>query len=94
MKRCLIVPDALRELIRHLSPHLKISIIRALDEILVDPSTGKPLYEELEGLRTYKIGKFRIIYRVKDMEIALVAMGPRKTIYQKMLLEIKHRIHK
>lgn len=91
MKHRLIVPDEYIEQIRHSPPHLKSSIRHVLDEILETPSAGKPLTEELEGFRSYKIGKFRIIYQVKELTISIVAIGPRKTIYQKMSLELKRR---
>lgn len=94
MRVSLIVHDALRDLIRGLSPHLKSSVRRALDDILKEPLTGKPLSEELEELRSYKIGRFRVIYRVEGPVVTLIAIGPRQIIYQKLSLDIKHQLER
>ncbi|MBI3318907.1 MAG: type II toxin-antitoxin system RelE/ParE family toxin [Candidatus Omnitrophica bacterium] len=91
MKHPLVVEDALRELIRHLPPEIKKRIHYGLEEIARDPHSGKALSEELSGLRSYKIGKLRIIYRIQERSIALVVLGPRKTIYQQAALEIKRK---
>lgn len=91
MKYSLFLSDEVRELVRHSPPHLKSSIRRAFDEILITPSVGKPLNEELEGLHSYRLGRFRIVYRIKDSIIVIAAIGPRKTIYQKISLEFKRQ---
>lgn len=68
--------------IRSLHPALKKRIHNALDQIRLRPEEGKPLQRELEGYRSFRIGKFRIIYRVTAKEIEVVAVGPRRTIYE------------
>ena len=88
MKRTLVVRDELRNLIRHLPPNLKKKIQQALEELLSDPFSGKPLREELLGLNSYQIGNVRIIYRVEGAAVILVTIGPRKTVYQKAALEL------
>jgi mRNA interferase RelE/StbE len=67
--------------IRSLHPALKKRIHNALDQIRTQPGEGKPLRRELEGYRSFRVGKFRIIYRVTVKEIAVVAVGPRRIIY-------------
>ena len=89
MTRLLKVPDDLRDFIRRLPPDLKKKIRQGLGDILRNPSSGKPLCEELAGLRSYKIGQIRIIYRTSAACIELAAIGPRKTIYENVALEIK-----
>jgi mRNA interferase RelE/StbE len=68
--------------IRSLHPALKKRIHDALDQIRAQPGEGKPLQRELENYRSFRIGKFRIIYRVMVKEIEIVAVGPRRTIYE------------
>ena len=68
--------------IRSLHPALKKRIHAALDQIRLQPGEGKPLQRELKGYRSFRIGKFRIIYRVTVKEIEIVAVGPRRTIYE------------
>ena len=77
------IPDAMVNRIRGMHPQLKRKIRAALDEIIHNPVCGKQLKLELAGLRSYRVGRFRIIYRITpDKTIELVAAGPRKTIYE------------
>ncbi|MSQ63680.1 MAG: type II toxin-antitoxin system RelE/ParE family toxin [Betaproteobacteria bacterium] len=77
------VPDALAALIRELHPRIKRKLQSALEAIAPDPGCGKPLKEGLAGLWSLRIGKFRLIYRVKAArQIDLIAFGPRERIYE------------
>jgi len=79
----LVVPGDIRELIRTMHPSLKKKVKSSLKMILSDPHSGKALMEELEGLRTFRVSSFRIIYRIKGAgRIELVAIGPRGRIYE------------
>ena len=85
--------DEIADLVRSLHPHLKRKVRAAFRLILDDPLTGKSLKEELEGLRSFRITRFRIIYRItKQKVVEIIAVGPRKTIYEetmKLLLKEK-----
>lgn len=77
------VPDDLADLIRNLHPQLKRKIKEALKLLIADPFMGKILKEELAGLRSIRVGRFRIVYRLPHpKKIHLVAIGPRDIIYQ------------
>jgi mRNA interferase RelE/StbE len=90
LKRNLKVPDEITALIRGLHPDLKKKVRFGLDQILQDPTVGKTLREELEGLWSLRIGRFRVIYRIDTPQIIeVVAIGPRKTIYEETLRLIK-----
>lgn len=91
MKRALVVSDDLRDFIRHLPPTLKGKVKRGLEEILAEPHSSKPLRDDLAGLRSYRIGDIRIVYQTDAHAVTLITVGPRKTIYQKAALELKHR---
>lgn len=80
--RRLRVSGEVATLIRGLHPELRRRVRSALGEIVDDPAVGKPLREELAGLHSFRIGRFRIIYRVTGAAIEIVAVGPRRTIYQ------------
>lgn len=89
-----MVPDQLTALIRNMHPSLKKRVRAALKAILADPSSGKVLRNELAGLQSYRVGTFRIIYRLSGKNIELVAVGPRKRIYDetyKVLKKTKER---
>jgi mRNA interferase RelE/StbE len=77
----LMVPDQVSELIREMHPYLKKRVRAALKMVLSDPSSGKSLKNELAGLQSYRVGSFRIIYRFSGRVIELVAIGPRRQIY-------------
>jgi mRNA interferase RelE/StbE len=84
------VPDHLKELIRGLHPELKRKVREALDMLCDDPSAGKELSDELTGLRWLRVGRFRVVYRVATSRlIELVALGPRRSIYQETLLMLR-----
>ncbi len=79
----LVVPREIRALIRKMHPDLKKKVKASLKMILSNPQSGKELMDELSGLRSFRVGSFRIIYRVKNTEqIELVAIGPRPRIYE------------
>ncbi|MCY4223030.1 MAG: type II toxin-antitoxin system RelE/ParE family toxin [Thiotrichales bacterium] len=82
------VPPEVAALVRGLHPVLKRKVRAALQVILDDPYTGKALCNELQGLRSYRVGRLRIIYRLRR-DVALVAIGPRDSIY----VETYRRIH-
>ncbi len=74
------VPPEVAALVRGLHPVLKRKVRAALQAILDDPYAGKVLCNELQGLRSYRVGRFRIIYRLRR-DVELVAFGPRDAIY-------------
>ncbi len=75
-------PDIVR-LIQNLHPGLKRKIRVALEQILTDPYSGKALKDDLEGLHSFRVGRFRIVYRIVTARlIELVAIGPRTVIYE------------
>jgi mRNA interferase RelE/StbE len=77
------VPADLAGLIRSLHPKLKRKLRAALEQIATEPHLGKPLKDELEGLWSLRLGRFRVIYRLgAGHDIDLVAFGPRERIYE------------
>ncbi len=80
--RRLRVPDDVAALIRGLHPDLKRRVRSALADVVEDPDIGKSLREDLAGLRSCRVGRFRIVYRVSDAAIEIIAVGPRRTIYE------------
>ena len=81
-KPAIRLPEEVAALIRGLHPELKRRVRSVLGDILDDPGIGKPLREELAGLRSSRVGRFRIVYRVTGAVVEIVAVGPRRTIYQ------------
>ena len=82
-RRKLRVPDDIVALIRGCHPQLKRKLKAGLRHILIEPESGRTLRDELAGLMSYRISSFRIIYRISSKQIIdVVAVGPRKTIYE------------
>ena len=92
MSKKLRVPDEIVSLIRGMHPLLKKKVKVALEEICNDPYCGKALKEKLAGLRSFRLKRFRIIYKVASRkEIIIVALGPRKYIYEETFRIIQKR---
>jgi mRNA-degrading endonuclease RelE of RelBE toxin-antitoxin system len=73
-------------LLGSLHPELKRKVRAALDLIRTDPKVGKELRDELEGFRSLRVGRFRMIYRLAPRRLVeLIAIGPRRTIYEETL---------
>ena len=84
------VPDEVTGLIRNMHPVLKRKIRAGLRMICDDSDSGKSLKNELEGLRSLRVSRFRIIYRVTDDQIIeIVAVGPRERIYRETLVLVR-----
>lgn len=77
-------------LVRSLHPHLKKKVRAAFEILLREPQTGKALKDELAGLRSFRVGRYRVIYRVPGgKELDIVAVGPRERIYEDTYLLIR-----
>lgn len=88
----LLIPRRLEELLLGLHPELKGKVRAGLDLILTDPAAGKALRGELADLRSLRIGRFRVVYRVAPGRlIELVAIGPRRTIYEDTLRLLRRK---
>ncbi|MBN2106708.1 MAG: type II toxin-antitoxin system RelE/ParE family toxin [Deltaproteobacteria bacterium] len=69
--------------IRSLHPDIKKKIRAGIEIIMHNPQRGKQLRQELARLCSFRVGKFRIVYRLASKTvIELVAAGPRKTMYE------------
>ncbi len=85
-------PADLHDLIRGAHPEIKRKLRAALGLIQSDPEVGKALKEELQGLRSYRVGRLRIIYRMARAGIAdIIAIGPRRTIYEETFRLVKRQ---
>jgi len=86
------VPDHIATLIRKSHPEIKRKLKTGLEHIQKEPGVGKSLKDELQGLQNYRVSHFRIIYRISTKNIIeIVAIGPRKKIYEETFRIIKKR---
>ena len=72
--------------IRKLDPATRRQIRSAVERLAEDPDRGKPLQLTLKGLRSWRTGDWRIIYRAthERLEILVVAVGHRREIYDQL----------
>ena len=77
------MPDETADFIRHMHPEIKKKIKSSLEIILSDPHAGKSLKGELTGLKSFRTGRFRIVYKISSKQIIdIVFVGPRRIIYE------------
>jgi mRNA interferase RelE/StbE len=88
------MPAEVRDVIRRLHPELKRKVRAALADILDDPTCGKALKEELEGYWSLRLGRSRIIYRLGGSSVEIVAIGPRDSIYEETVRQIRRNQEK
>jgi mRNA interferase RelE/StbE len=89
------LPDEIAELIRSLHPQLRRKVRSALEHVLADPGAGKALRDELAGLRSFRIGRYRLIYRVEERRtVVVVALGPRVRIYEETYRLVKRGVRR
>ncbi|MCX6705066.1 MAG: type II toxin-antitoxin system RelE/ParE family toxin [Candidatus Woesebacteria bacterium] len=56
---------------------------RELKKISKDPLLGKPLTRNFTGMMSYRVGVYRIVYkvRIKDNVIEILTAGHRSIVY-------------
>ncbi len=61
---------------------LKGRLKEAIRHLSENPLSGKKLKGEFEGLRSYRIGSFRIVYRFSKELLEVVYIDDRKDAYR------------
>ena len=72
--------------LRKLDPEVRRRVRAALAVLREEPERGKPLQLSLKGLRSWRTGDFRIVYRlVRDrIEVLVIAEGHRRDVYSRL----------
>lgn len=73
-----------RKELKNLSKTHQLSIGQIFEELKEDPFAGKPLARELTRRFSYKVGVYRLVYKVNkdDNIIYILTIGHRSTAYQ------------
>jgi mRNA interferase RelE/StbE len=87
------IPPHIADVIRSLHPDLKQLIKSAIRAIVANPECGEPLKRELDGLRKYRVRRFRIVYAVdqKRRSIRLMAVGHRRSVYEELTERLRRK---
>jgi mRNA interferase RelE/StbE len=83
MFRIKLTARAKKEL-KNISKQHKELVSLAFEELKENPLTGKPLARELFGRFSYRVGMYRIIYKVdrKNKKITVLTAGHRASVYK------------
>lgn len=87
--RRLRVPNDVAAMVRGMHPELKRKLRAALGSLVAGSASGKALKEELSGLRSFRVGRYRVIYRESSRELEIVAIGPRARVYEETYRAIR-----
>ena len=79
----LVITPKVQEALRTVPPETKRYVRRAFQEIAKNPWIGKPLRDDLVGLHSLRVRRFRVVYRMERhiVTVVVVGVGPRETIY-------------
>ncbi|MFH1452154.1 MAG: type II toxin-antitoxin system RelE/ParE family toxin [archaeon] len=70
--------------LKKLDKNIAREINKKIMKLKITPGLGIPLGGNLSGLRKLRIGKFRVIYEIKNYELIIYVLriGHRKNIYE------------
>ncbi|WP_456487493.1 type II toxin-antitoxin system RelE family toxin [Candidatus Alkanophaga liquidiphilum] len=69
----------------NLSREVQDRIVEKLKALQERPELGKPLKGKLRGLRSLRVGKYRIIYQVDEDSkvVRVITVGRREEVYER-----------
>jgi|GraSoiStandDraft_41_1057321.scaffolds.fasta_scaffold830487_2 mRNA interferase RelE/StbE len=74
--------DGASKAIATADPPLKETLKEAIREIANSPLIGKALKGQLKGLRSYRVGKYRITYSFTESSLEVASIKHRKDAYR------------
>jgi mRNA-degrading endonuclease RelE of RelBE toxin-antitoxin system len=88
--RVILSPVVIEE-IRHFSPLLKKKVRAALTLLEEDPHSGKSLRDELQGFWSFRVDRYRIVYRIRHrkVQIEVIDVGLRSVIYEQIVQSLE-----
>jgi mRNA-degrading endonuclease RelE of RelBE toxin-antitoxin system len=79
------------KLISKVHPEIKKMVRSALEELRKNPFSGDDLQEELSGFKSYKPGRYRILYKFNadDNSVDVYYVGHRRDVYEQLRVLLK-----
>lgn len=68
--------------LKKFNKNLQFQIIKKLKQLEKNPKLGKPLVNTLKNNRSIHIGKYRVVYSIKNNEIIIAKVDHRKDVYK------------
>lgn len=86
MKWAILYTSSAARSIRQLDPRIRRRVKTAIETLTVEPERGKPLQLTLKGLRSWRTGDYRIVYRITGdrIEILIIVLGHRRDIFDRL----------
>jgi mRNA interferase RelE/StbE len=81
------------EVVRRLPPEVKRGVKAALRAVAADPAIGEALRGDLEGLRKFRVRRYRLVYAIdgRARVVRVFAVGHRRGIYEEVAAGIAGR---
>ncbi len=81
MKYKIFVTAEFEKEFQKLDKAIKQRVVAKIKELEGNPKIGKPLRYDLKGLWSLRIGKYRVIYTIRENEVYLITIKHRKKAY-------------
>lgn len=81
MKNAVFSNSFLKDL-NKIDTDLKEEIKKRIKQILLEPTIGIPLKENLKTFWKYRVGKYRIVYQFDKENVFFVSVDLRKRVYK------------
>ncbi|MEN6378613.1 MAG: type II toxin-antitoxin system mRNA interferase toxin, RelE/StbE family [Methanofastidiosum sp.] len=75
------IPSSCKKDIKNADTESKKRLKKVLTFLMEDPYQGKPLRYELKGMRSIRIGKYRLTYEIIDSIVRLRSFRLRKKVH-------------
>lgn len=84
MSTGIVYTPTAKQYLTHLHPELKRGLRFVIEELAEEPLKGKPLQRELEGFRSHRFKKYRVIYQFNEKKnrVQILFAGPRTDVYE------------
>ena len=77
------IPDSFKRTLRKHNKDMHRRVKKTIKKLLDDPTRGKPLKGPLAGIRSERVGGFRIKYKIKGNVVKLISLDPRGGAYRR-----------
>lgn len=76
--------ETVLERVQQREPEIFRRVCQALDDLKGDPYQGKSLKGQLKGLHSYRVGSYRVIYKIFQhrLLVLVIDIGHRRDIYR------------